>query len=152
MARDSTAKAKKQKWSTWVNANLARLAWTAADLAKAINEPYGTVYNWTKAIARAEAETTLLVAAAFGVPPSEALDAASFPLFADAMAGRELRLPGMQPDAPDPGVQMILAQSGLPDEEKARWIRWWRDRLEDDERRRMADIQSILGAQERDSA
>lgn len=154
MARDDGSKAKKQKWADWINARLAERDWNVVDLVAASGDElvYGTVYNWTKAGARVEAETTLVVAAALGVPPSEALEAASYPLFADAMAGRELRLPGMKDNTPDPGIQMILAQSDLPDEEKARWIRWWRERLEDDNRRRIADIQSFLGTQERDSA
>lgn len=148
MTRDGGAKAKKQKWADWLNAQLREREWNAADLVTASGGAlvYGTVYNWTKGTARVEAETVLVVAAALGVDASEALEAASYPLFAAAMAGRELRLVGAatQPtETPDPGIIKILSRDDLPDEVKATMIKWWNDRRADDDARRLADAERM---------
>lgn len=155
MARDDSAKAKKQKWSDWLNAELAEHGWNAADLVEASGGIliYGTVYNWTKATARVEAETCLVVAAALNVPPEQALRAASYPLFADAMAGKELRLVGAPVEPPDPGIMKIMAATDLTDEVKAVMIRWWKERTAEEEARRLRDTEREIAIRaRRDSA
>lgn len=152
MTRDISSKAKKQRWADWLNAKLAERGWNAADLVKASGDAliYGTVQNWVKAITRIEAETVLVVAALLDADPSEALEAASYPLFAAALAGRELRIPGLP--NPDPGVRHILGQKDLPDEVKASMISWWKRRLADDEARRLDDMKKLTEWSERDTA
>lgn len=146
MARDDSAKAKKKRWADWVNAGLAQRNWTAADLVEASGGflVYNTVYNWTKAMARAEAEAAVMVAAAFKVTASEALEAASYPILAKVMEGKELRFDGAPPTAPDPGLMKILAAKDLTDEIKAIMIKWWADRVAEDEERRIRDAQKII--------
>ena len=151
MARDNSAKAKKQRWSDWINARLADRGWNAADLVQASGDVliYGTVYNWTKAIARAEAEICLVVTAALNtaqrvtpVTASDVLGAAGYPLFAEAMAGKELRLAGVAPA--DPGLMKILATEGMSDEMKAIMIKWWAAQLAEDEERRIRNAEQII--------
>lgn len=159
MAGDGSARAKKQKWSHWLNARLKERAWTAANLVKASNDVlvYNTVYNWTQGTARVEAETTLIVAAALNVHPSEelnvtpaeALRAASYPLFADAMEGKELRLVGAPVDPPDKGIMKIMAAEDLTDEVKAVMIRWWKRRKAEEEERRLADAEREIAIRTR---
>jgi len=146
----------KKRWSDWLNAQLRERGWNAADLVSASGDAlvYGTVYNWTKGTARIEAETTLIVAAALGVSPSEALREASYPLFADAMEGKELHLVGAPVTAPpDPGIMEILAAKDLPDDVKVVMINWWRKRAAEDEVRRRADAEQMIELRsKRDSA
>lgn len=153
MARDNSAKAKKQKWADWLNAKLAERGWNAADLVEASGGVliYGTAYNWTKAIARAEAEICLIVTAALNtapsapaVHPSDVFEAASYPLFADSFAGKELRVAGMAAEKPDPGLMTILARTDLTDEIKAVMLKWWSDRLAEDEARRLRDAEAVI--------
>ena|SRR6184192_3834088 len=154
MARDDSAKAKKQKWSDWINANLQERRWNAADLVTATGEAliYGTVYNWTKGTARAEAEAAVIVAMAFKVSPSEALNAASYPVLANAFEGKELRLVGTPAEPPDEGILKIM-QSDLPDSTKATMIRWWNRRSADEEQRRIVDVEQMIAlSAERETA
>jgi transcriptional regulator with XRE-family HTH domain len=158
MAGDGSARAKKKKWSDWLNARLkerGERGWNAADLVKASGDVlvYNTVYNWMQGTARVEAETTLIVAAALNVPPSEALNAASYPLFADAMQGKELRLVGAEAKPPDPGIMRIMAARDLTDEVKAVMIEWWKRRTAEEEERRLRDTEREIAIRtRRDSA
>jgi len=145
----------KKRWSEWINARLRERNWTAADLVEASDGAliYGTVYNWTKAIARAEAEICLVVAAALQVPASEVLEAASYPLFAAAMQGKELRLVGAKAEPPDPGIVRIMSAKDLTDEAKAVMIEHWKRRKAEEEERRLRDTEREIAIRtRRDSA
>lgn len=152
MTRDGSAKAKKQKWSDWFNARLLERGWNAADLVQASGDVliYGTVYNWTKAIARAEAEACLIATAALNtsstaptVTASEVLSAASYPILADAFVGKD-QVAETPTERPDPGLMKILAAKDLTDEVKAVMIDWWADRLAEDEARRIRDAEQMI--------
>ena len=79
---------------------------------------------------------------------SEVLEAAGFPILAEAMQGKELRVVGASAEPPDPDLMMILSAKDLPDTTKAILIKWWRDRTAADNARRRADAESIIKMQE----
>lgn len=154
MARDDSAKAKKRQWSDWINARLKDRDWNAADLVAASGDVliYGTVYNWTKGIARAEAEAAVLAGSLLGATVDEALEAAGYPILAAVFAGREIQLSGTPEEGPDPDVIHILGAKELPERSRARILQWWIDQIEEDRQRRIKDLERIVALQDRDSA
>jgi transcriptional regulator with XRE-family HTH domain len=148
MARENE---RKRRWSKYIAAKLDELNVSAADLARATDLTDATVSNWKVARAGISAEAALLVAAALRLDPSEVLREAGFPLLADAFEGKELRLVGTPALQPDPVLMKILADKDLDDEGKAVMIRWWGERLAEDEARRIRDAEVLFKAR-RDSA
>lgn len=131
MSRDDS-KAKKQRWADWINAALAGRGWNPADLVEASGGAliYNTVYNWTRAGAVVTAETALVVADTFGLPPSEVLEAASFPILAAAMADKTPRPAGDPPRPVDPVIKWILENPDFPDDIKPMIIDYHRKRMQ----------------------
>lgn len=154
MARDDSANAKKRQWSDWINAKLKDRGWNAADLVAASGDSlvYGTVYNWTKAIARAEAEAAVLAGSLLGASVAESLEAAGYPTLAAVFAGKEIQLSATPEDGPDPDIMRILAAKELPERSRARILEWWKDQIEEDRQRRIKDVERIIALQDRNSA
>lgn len=150
MTRESE---RKRRWSAYFSAKLAEKGMSAADLARATDLSDATVSNWKVARAGISSEAAFLVAAAMELDVSEVLEHAGFPILARAFAGKELRLVGAPAPKPDPGIAKIMAQDDLPEDAKAAMVKWWNERLADDEARRLADADKMIDMQtDRNSA
>lgn len=110
---------KKAKWSAYVKAKLEELGTNPTELAERTGIPRKTIFNWTAGDAGVSAENCLPLAAAFGVPASEVLEAGGYELLAAAMDGKELRLVGVPPEPVDPVVKRFLAIPGLAEADAA---------------------------------
>lgn len=148
MSRNDS-KIKKERWKEWLNDALRRRGWNVADLVRASGDVlvYNTTYNWAQGTAVVSAESALVVAATLGIPASEVLEAASFPLLADAMAGRELRLVGTPAPAADPDILRLIAKAeaeGLPESTVKILIEWWDRYTAEDKARRLAIAEQML--------
>lgn len=144
MTRESE---RKKRWSAYISSKLEEKGMSAADLARATDLTDATVSNWKVGRAGISSEAAFLVAAAMDLDVAEVLDFAGYPITAKALAGKELRLVGGPNQKPDPGIAKIMAQKNLPDDVKATMIRWWKDRLEQDESRRLADADRMIEMQ-----
>lgn len=150
MARENE---RKKRWSAYISGKLDEQGMSAADLARAADITDATVSNWRVGRAGIGAEMALAVAVAMKLDLPEVLENAGFPILADAFRGKELRVVGAPVEPPDPGLMKILADKDLTDEVKAVMIVWWKERLAEDEARRLADAERMIKMRpERDSA
>jgi len=144
MTRESE---RKKRWSAYISAKLDEKGMSAADLARATELSDATVSNWKVARAGISSEAAFLVAAAMDLDVSEVLEHAGYPILARAMAGKELRLVDRVTQKPDPAIAKIMARNDIPDDVKASLIQWWKQRLEDDETRRLNDMDRMIDLQ-----
>lgn len=144
MARESE---RKKRWSAYISAKMDEAGMSAADLARATDLSDATISNWKVARAGISSEAALTVAIAMGLDASEVLENAGYPILAKAMAGKELRVVGTPSPPPDPGIIRIMADKDLSDEMKAVMIGWWKERLAEDEKKRLADADRMIAIQ-----